>query len=83
MPTSPVDLFISEYALTEMYDEPMYRYFDKYAKDAKILYLRVNLIEKDRELKFIDYIKQSFDVVLQEKETLCRRPNQIVIAKHK
>lgn len=80
-PTSPADVFISEYAITEHSDDDLYAYYEQYAKPSILgVYFRMNIFQPEREKKFIATMKKDFKQVIVVDEIKSRNPNKVVIA---
>jgi len=61
-PPEKVDLFISEFCLSEFDDEDMYNFYDKYVKNAANVFLTMNLIDENRKERFIKYVRNDFSL---------------------
>ena len=73
-----VDLFVSEFCLSEFDDLEMYRFYEEYIINSKHIYLTMNLHEEDRKEKFLNRLGQDFNFELSEEFPKTQWPNYIV-----
>lgn len=77
----PIDICISEYALTEFTDDDLYNYYEQYCKNVSDGFLlRCNIPEVSRYNKFITTLNQDFELSIID-EPLIRIPNKIIIGR--
>jgi len=81
-PDEPFDYFIAEYSLTEQ--RPMEAMIDMWKSYEPLIktggIIRCNIPERDREMLFINTVRESFEVSVIE-EAIIRRPNKVLILK--
>lgn len=80
-PPESVDLFISEFCLSEFYDEQLYKFYNQYVKNAKNVYLMMNLIDETRKQKFIDTMNEDFNLRIIPETHGTNYPCYIIIGK--
>jgi hypothetical protein len=80
-PPEVVDLFISEFCLSEFDDIDLYDFYDKYVKNAKNAYLMMNLHDETRKQRFIDRMVQDFDLYILPEYPPTHWPNYIIVGK--
>jgi hypothetical protein len=59
-PTASIDLFVSEYAMTEMDTGSMYTIYNNYGKNANGVFIRTNLLNFGQFQQFLDTVQQDF-----------------------
>jgi hypothetical protein len=79
-PASPVDLFISEYTMTEFSPDMLFLYYKAFGMSATNIYIRDNIPQPIRRTHFHNVLRETFNL-LTEEEPPCRTPNMIVIGK--
>jgi hypothetical protein len=80
-PPQSVDIFISEFCLSEFDDIELYSFYDKYVKDAKNTYLMMNLHDEQRKQAFIHRMTEDFDVEILPEYPVTHWPNYIIVGK--
>jgi hypothetical protein len=80
-PPESVDLFISEFCLSEFDDEELYTFYAKYVKKAKNVFLTMNLIDNDRKQKFIDTMKSDFSLTIIDEGHGTSYPSYVIVGK--
>lgn len=61
-PPEKVDLFISEFCVTEFDDEDLYKFYEKYIQNAEHVYIMSNLFDENRKQKFIHRMNEDFNL---------------------
>ena len=61
-PPEKVDLFISEFCVTEFDDEDLYKFYDKYIQNAEHVYIMSNLFDENRKQRFIHRMNEDFNL---------------------
>jgi len=59
-PTASIDLFVSEYAMTEMDTGSMYTIYNNYGKNASGVFIRTNLLNFGTFQQFLETVEQDF-----------------------
>lgn len=80
-PPLEVDLFISEFCLSEFDDEDLYKFYDMYVLNARNTYLQMNLIDEDRKQRFIKHMNQEFGLEIRSEGHGTRFPAYVIIGK--
>ncbi len=81
LPPESVDLFISEWCLSEFDDTELYKFYEQYVKNAKNVYLAMNLHDEERKKKFIHHMNNDFDMEILPEYPVTHWPNYIIIGK--
>jgi hypothetical protein len=61
-PPEKVDLFISEYCLSEFDEYDLYNFYEKYVQNAEHVYIMSNLLDEDRKKRFIHTMNKDFNL---------------------
>lgn len=80
-PPVDIDLFISEFCLSEFDDADLYDFYDRYVKPAKNAYLQMNLIDPARKSRFINYMNEDFDLEIRNETHGTDFPAYIIVGK--
>lgn len=72
------DLFISEFCLSEFSDEGLYDFYERYVKNAKHIYLHMNLHEEDRKRKFLEVLSNDFVFDITDEFPKTGWPNYVI-----
>jgi len=80
-PDVPMDLFISEFCLSEFDDTDIYLFYDKYIKNSKRIFLTMNLIDEVRKQKFIKRMNMDFDMEIYPETHGTNFPAYVIIGK--
>jgi hypothetical protein len=74
----PVDLFISEFCLSEFDDLDLYKFYEDYILNSENVYLSMNLHDEERKQKFLDRISQDFNIEISDEFPKTQWPNYII-----
>lgn len=61
-PPEKVDLFISEFCVTEFEDDDLYNFYNKYIQNAEHVYIMSNLFDETRKKNFIQKMNEDFNL---------------------
>jgi hypothetical protein len=73
-----IDLFVSEFCLSEFDDVGIYNFYEQYILKSKRIYLVMNLHELDRKDKFVDTVSNDFDISIADEYPKTHWPNYII-----
>jgi hypothetical protein len=75
----PYSLCISECAITELSDDIIYQYYEKYISQSNYLYIRLNYLDNYRLTRFMDIIKRDFKIeMIKDYPNANEAPNTIL-----
>lgn len=77
------DLFISEFCLSEFDDESIYDFYDEFIIKSDRVYLTMNLHNEIRKDRFINKIKEDFNIMIIDEYPKTNWPNYIIIGTKK
>jgi hypothetical protein len=77
-PTASIDLFVSEYAMTEMDTGSMYTIYNNYGKNANGVFIRTNLLNFGQFQQFLDTVQQDFTCSVIN-EPMSRLGNKVIL----
>ena len=77
------DLAISEFCLSEMDDDGIDEYYNKYLVASKQIYLMMNLHDETRKKKCINKIEKDFDIEILDEFPVTDWPNYIIVGNKK
>lgn len=80
-PPTDVDLFISEFCLSEFDDADLYKFYDMYVAPARNVYLQMNLIDEARKQKFIQHMNQDFGMEIRPETHGTNFPAYVIIGR--
>lgn len=80
-PPEEVDLFISEFCLSEFDDEDLYKFYDMYVAKAHNAYLQMNLIDEDRKQRFIKRMNEDFGLEIYPEDHGTGFPAYVIVGK--
>lgn len=73
-----IDLFVSEFCLSEFDDTDIYDFYNRYIAKAKRVYLVMNMNELERKDKFFKTISMDFDIVITDEYPKTHWPNYVI-----
>ena len=73
-----IDLFISEFCLSEFDDDEMYEFYEKYVLNSERIYLHMNLHEEDRKSRFLEKLSNDFDYKISDEYPKTDWPNYVI-----
>jgi 6-pyruvoyl-tetrahydropterin synthase len=77
------DLFVSEFCLSEFNDEWLYKFYNDLIIKSDRIYLTMNMHEEDRKSKFLNKVKEDFNITVMDEYPKTQWPNYIVIGNKK
>ena len=80
-PPNEVDLFISEFCLSEFDDATIDDFYERYIKNSKNVYLMMNLHDQTRKDRFIHKMNEDFNMEILPEYPETSWPNYIIIGK--
>lgn len=78
-PPERVDLFISEFCVTEFEDDDLYGFYEKYIVKADNVYIMSNLFDETRKQKFIQRMNEDFNLEIIPETHGTNYPAYIII----
>jgi len=80
-PPESVDLFISEFCISEFDDEDLYKFYEKYVKNAKNVFLMMNLFDEERKQRFIKFMNEDFNIKIYAETHGTHFPAYVIVGK--
>lgn len=73
-----IDLFISEFCLSEFDDDGIYDFYDKYLIKSDRIYLHMNLHDEGRKSMFLKKLSDDFDYKISDEYPKTDWPNYVI-----
>ncbi len=73
-----IDLFISEFCLSEFSDSKIDEFYDLYIKNAKRIYLHMNLHDEVRKQRFLNKLSKDFTYRISDEFPKTHYPNYVI-----
>jgi hypothetical protein len=80
-PPDAVDIFISEFCLSEFDDKTINEFYTKYIQNADGVYLMMNLHDEVRKQNFIQMMNYDFNLEILPEYPVTHWPNYIIVGK--
>ena len=80
-PPAEFDLFISEWCFSEFDDEDIYKFYDKYVKNANNIYIASNLWDVERKQRLLNHMNADFNLEIIPEYPKAHWDNYIIVGK--
>ena len=80
-PPERVDLFISEFCITEFDDAGLYDFYDRYVIKADNVYIMSNLFDEERKQRFIRRMNEDYNLIVYPETHGTDYPSYVIIGK--
>jgi hypothetical protein len=80
-PPEKVDLFISEFCLSEFDDAGIYDFYDKYVIKADNVYIMSNLFDEERKQRLINRMNEDYNLTVYPETHGTTYPSYVIVGK--
>jgi hypothetical protein len=80
-PPERVDLFISEFCITEFDDAGMYDFYERYVIKADNVYIMSNLFDEERKMRLINRMNEDYNLVVYPETHGTDYPSYVIVGK--
>jgi len=80
-PPERVDLFISEFCITEFNDEGLYDFYNRYVIKADNVYIMSNLFDEERKQRLINRMNEDYNLVVYPETHGTQYPSYVIVGK--